>query len=145
MCCERRERHNQRYILYTLSKLSEIVIIDITELLLWFIDYTKARDCETQENNQAARTMEHWWQRPANNKDYVLARNTSARIPKQLGRWQWIKKGVRQECALFPDLFSLHIMRIMRIIEYVSGIAFGGHNITRLCWRERLNSNYRKW
>ncbi|GFO26403.1 retrovirus-related pol polyprotein from type-1 retrotransposable element r2 [Plakobranchus ocellatus] len=46
--------------------------------------------------------------------------------------FQDIKRGVRQDCVLSPDLFSLYSEIIMRNLENHPGIKVGGQNINNL-------------
>ena len=48
------------------------------------------------------------------------------------GNYEHIKLGVRQGCALSPDLFSLYSEVIMREIKEKSGIILGGYNINNI-------------
>ena len=43
-----------------------------------------------------------------------------------------VMRGVRQECILSPDLFSLYTEMIMRHIKDLDGIRVGGVNINNL-------------
>ena len=54
------------------------------------------------------------------------------RVEGEISAFQKIKRGVRQECVLSPDLFSLYSEIIMQNIEGQPGIRVGGHNINNL-------------
>ena len=46
--------------------------------------------------------------------------------------WVDIRRGVRQECVLSPDLFSLYGQKCMEELEDMDGIKIGGRNITNV-------------
>ncbi|GFN89036.1 endonuclease-reverse transcriptase [Plakobranchus ocellatus] len=54
------------------------------------------------------------------------------RIENKTSTFQDIKRGLRQDCVLSPDLFSLYSEIIMRNLENHPGIKVGGQNINNL-------------
>ncbi|GFO12960.1 endonuclease-reverse transcriptase [Plakobranchus ocellatus] len=101
------------------------------DVYLCFIDYTKAFDrvrhdeiiTELQQLNidgkdlRIIKTM--YWEQTA-----------AMRIENKTSTFQDIKRGVKQGCVLFPDLFSLYSEIIIRNLENHPGIKVGGQNIT---------------
>ncbi|GFS23270.1 retrovirus-related Pol polyprotein from type-1 retrotransposable element R2 [Elysia marginata] len=64
-------------------------------------------------------------------KKYAVEK-AAVRVEEETSNFQNIKRGVRQECVLTPDLFSLYSEMIMRQIEEMKGLKIGGHNINNI-------------
>ena len=71
-------------------------------------------------------------------KDLRIVRNmywkqtAAMRIGNDFSAFQDIKRGVRQGCVLFPDLFSIYSEIIMRALEGMPGIKVGGYNMNNI-------------
>ena len=71
-------------------------------------------------------------------KDLQLLRNlyweqtAAIQIEGEMSTWTSIKWGVRQGCALLPDLFNLYSKVILREIKDTPGVKIGGVNINNL-------------
>ena len=103
------------------------------DLYLCFNDYTKAFDKVKHEeiinilenldmDEKGLRKIKHlYWEQTA-----------AVRMDNEVSNFQQIKRGVRQGCALSPDLFSLYREMIMPHLEGAPGIQIVGHNINNL-------------
>ena len=73
-----------------------------------------------------------------NDKDLELIKNlywqqqAAVRIGQGMSDWVNIGRGVRQGCALSPELFSLYTEMIMRKINHMDGVKLGGLNVNNI-------------
>lgn len=65
-------------------------------------------------------------------KNMYWQQTAAVKVDNETSVFQKIKKVVRQGCVLSPDLFSLYSEHIMRHIEGLPGISFGGQIINNL-------------
>ena len=79
------------------------------DLYLCFIDYMKALDVVGHQ--QIVKMLEDINMHSKDlriNKNMYWKQTAAFRVDNQIGQYQRIKRGVRQGCVWFPDLFSLH-------------------------------------
>ena len=60
------------------------------------------------------------------------AQHARVRVDGEVRECQNIKRGIRQDCVLSPDLFSLYGEVIRQSIGEYKGISFGGNNINKI-------------
>ena len=119
--------------IYIVRTIIERAIEVKTDLYMCFIDYTKAFD--NVKHNEIFNMLKEL---NIDGKDLRIIANmywkqtAAIRIENKIGKYQQIKKGVRQGCVLSPDLFSLYSEIIMRAIENMPGISIGGYNINNV-------------
>ncbi|GFO07610.1 endonuclease-reverse transcriptase [Plakobranchus ocellatus] len=121
---------NAIYILLTLIERALEVQKDV---YLCFIDYTKAFDRVRHDE-----IITQLKQLNIDGKDLRIIKTmyweqtAAMRVENKTSTFQDIKRGLRQGCVLFPDLFFFYSEIIMRNLENHPGIKVGGQNINNL-------------
>ncbi|GFO30221.1 ankyrin-1 [Plakobranchus ocellatus] len=119
--------------IYILRTLIERALETQKDVYLCFTDYTKAFDRGRHDE-----IITQLKQLNIDGKDFRIIKTmyweqtAAMRIENKTSTFQDIKRGVRQGCVLFPDLFSLYSEIIMRNLENHPGIKVGGQNINNL-------------
>ena len=54
------------------------------------------------------------------------------RINNIISDFKQIKRGVRQGCAISPDLFNLYSEQLLREMDDTRGLVIGGYNMNNL-------------
>ncbi|GFN95634.1 endonuclease-reverse transcriptase [Plakobranchus ocellatus] len=119
--------------IYILRTLIERALEVQKGVYLCFIDYTKAFDRVRHDE-----IITQLKQLNIDGKDLRIIKTmyweqtAAMRIENKTSTFQDIKRGVRQGCVFYPDLFSLYSQIIMRNLENHPGIKVGGQNINNL-------------
>ncbi|XP_042870688.1 uncharacterized protein LOC122252328 [Penaeus japonicus] len=119
-----------RNAIWMVRMLSERAIEMQKDLFMCFIDYTKAFD--KVQHEELLRLLQGL---DLDGKDIRLIRNlyweqkACMRVDNNTSKYTPICRGVRQGCALSPDLFNLYSETILRQLEDMPGFIHGGHNI----------------
>ena len=98
-----------------------------------FIDYTEAFDKVRHET-----LMDILQKLDIDGKDLRLLRNlywdqmAAVRIEGQVSDWKNIRRGVRQDCVMSPDLFNIYSETILRHLENSSGVLISGSAVNNL-------------
>ena len=122
-----------RNAIFVLRMIAERQIEMRKDLYLCFIDYEKAFD--RVRHPLVVKMLEDV---NLDGKDLRLICNlywdqeSAIRIGDNLSELINIMRGVRQGCVLSPDLFALYGERILRSIEDMNGISFGGVKLNNL-------------
>ena len=119
--------------IFLLRVLSERMVEKQHDLYACFIDYEKAFD-----RVRHVELMEILKNIGVDGKDYRIikelyfAQKACVRVNGTTTNYQKINQGVRQGCALSPDLFAIYGEIIMRGITFMEGVRVGGWNINNL-------------
>ena len=102
-------------------------------MYICFIDYTKAFD-----KVKHVTLFEMLQELDVNGKDLELIKNlywqqqAAVRVGQDMSDWVNIGRGVRQGCALSPELFSLYTEMIRRKVNHMDGVNLGGCNVNNI-------------
>ena len=127
------EGKGTRNAIFNMRMITERAIEVQKSVFMCFIDYEKAFD--KVRHSQLIEILQNI---NIDGRDIRLITNlywsqqAAVNIDNNLTPWIEIKQGVRQECVMSPDLFSIYGEIIMRSIIGMEGIRIGGENINNI-------------